>query len=160
MKKSIIAGIVFSIFLTFNAEASLISFYIVETGLPEDAGVNRFSVLWENAFMDSFFDSGYIVTNYPTLRFNSKPEGNIHEISGFDVYEAREAGVDYILITKLDYSSPVQEPELISFYLFKVDQHEIIYEKQIDGKKYASDRDASLDLKNIIKELVQFVVNL
>lgn len=160
MKKGVVAAIVFGVFLAFNSEASTISFYIIETGLPEDSGINRYSVLWENAFMDVFFDNGYIVSNYPMLRYDSSPQGNILEISGFDAAEAKDAGVDYILISKLDYSSSVKSPDLISFYVFTVSQHEIIYEKQINGKTYGSDRDANDDLKKIIMELVQFVINL
>jgi hypothetical protein len=160
MKKNLAAVILFGILLTFKAEASLISFYVVETGLPENAGVNKHSLLWENTFMDVFFDSGYIVTNYPMMRFATAQEGNIQEIAGFDPFEAIDAGVDYILIAKLDYPSAIHPPEIISFYLFTVKQHEIIYEKQISGRRYGSDKDAIADMKKIIRELVQFVFNI
>ena len=159
MKKNI-AAIILGVFLIFRTEASVISFYVIETGLPQNAGVNKHSLLWEDAFMDVFFDSGYIVSNYPMLRFAACQEGNIQDISGFDVFEAIDASVDYILIAKLDYPSAINPPEIISFYLFKVKQHEIIYEKQISGKRYGNDKDASADIKKVIKELVQFVFNL
>jgi len=160
MKKRIITLFLFGAILALNAEASLISFLVVETGLSENTGVIKHSALWENAFMDVFFDSGYIVTNYPMMRLVPKPEENIQETCGFDVSEAKDAGVDYLLIAKLEYESAVLPPQLISFYVFKVEQHEVIYEKQINGKTYGSDRDASDDMKKVIKELVQFVVKL
>jgi hypothetical protein len=160
MKKRIVTAFLFGIILALNAEASLISFLVIETGLPENAGNIRHSALWENAFMDVFFDSGYVVTNYPMMRLASKPEGNIQEACGFDVSEAKEAGVDYLLIAKLEYVSAIYPPQIISFYVFRVDQHEIIYEKQVRGKTYGSDREASDDMKKTIKELVQFVVRL
>jgi hypothetical protein len=94
------------------------------------------------------------------MRFAACQEGNIQDISGFDVFEAIDASVDYILIAKLDFPSAINPPEVISFYLFKVKQHEIIYEKQITGKKYGNDKDASTDMKKTIRELVQFVFNL
>jgi len=160
MKKRIIPVFLFGIILALNAEASLISFLVIETGLPENAGILKHSALWENAFMDVFFDSGYVVTNYPMMRLTSKSEGNIQEICGFDVSEAKDAGVDYLLIAKLEYVSAILPPQVISFYVFRVDQHEVIYEKHVNGKTYGSDRDATDDMKKIIKELVQFVVKL
>jgi hypothetical protein len=159
MKKNI-AVIFISVFLIFKAEASVISFYVIETGLPQNTGVNKHSLLWEDAFMDVFFDSGYIVSNYPMMRFATCQEGNIQDISGFDAFEAIDASVDFILIAKLDYPSAINPPEIISFYLFKVKQHEIIYEKRISGKRYGSDKDAATDMKKTIRELVQFVFNL
>lgn len=160
MKKSIFAAVIFGVFLVIRAEASLISFFVIETGLPEETGINQNSIIWENAFMDVFFDAGYIVSNYPMLRYETKPEGNILEISGFNVFEAKDAGVDYILISKLDYSPPAQLPESISFYVFKVDQYEIIYEKHINGKNIRGGQLANDDLKTIINELARFVINL
>ena len=160
MKKNIAAALLLGSILIFKAEASVISFFVVETGLPDNMGVNKHSLLWEDSFMDVFFDSGYIVSNYPMLRFNVKQEGNIQEIAGFDVFEAIDASVDFVLIAKLDYSSPIDAPDRISLYIFKVKQHEIIYERLIQGKKYSSEKDASGDIKKIIKELVQFVVRL
>jgi hypothetical protein len=160
MKKNIAAVIFLGVFLILKAEASVISFYVIETGLPQNAGINRHSLLWEDTFMDVFFDSGYIVSNYPMMRFPACQEGNIQDISGFDVFEAIDASVDFILIAKLDFPSAINPPEIISFYLFRVKQHEIIYEKQISGKRYGSDKDARADMRKTIRELVQFVYNL
>jgi len=160
MKKIIASLFLSCVLFVSTAEASLISFLVVETGLSHNSGRNRHSVLWENAFMDVFFDSGYIVSNYPMQRLDYLPEGNIQDISGFDVFEAKDASVNYILIAQLDFNSPINAPDLISLFVFKVEQHEIIYEKQIKGKTYGSERDANNDLKNIIRELVKFVVNL
>jgi len=159
MKRGV-AAVFFGIFLAFSVEASVISFYVIETGLPLDGERNRHSLLWENAFMDVFFDAGFVVSNYPMLRLGSKPEDNgIIEASGFDIDEAKDGGIDYILIARLDYDSVLQPPDEISFFLFKVIQHEIIYEKRIPGKSYRSDRELSADLKVIIKELLPFFNN-
>jgi len=158
MKRGVIAAF-FGIFLAFSVEASVISFYVIETGLPLDGERNRHSLLWENAFMDVFFDAGFIVSNYPMLRLDSKPEKSIIEASGFDIDEAKDGGIDYILIARLDYDSVLQPPGEISFFLFKVIQHEIIYEKRIPGRSYKSDREISADLKTIIKELLPFFNN-
>ncbi|MCL2208709.1 MAG: hypothetical protein FWC19_05905 [Treponema sp.] len=160
MKKSVAAALLLGIILIFKVEASSISFFVVETGLPENMGVNKHSLLWEDSFMDVFFDSGYIVSNYPMIRFDAKQEGGIQDIARFDVFEAMDAGVDLVLIAKLDYSSPIEAPEAVSLYVFKVKQHEIIYERSFQGKKYGSEKDAVSDIKKIIKELAKFVVRL
>ncbi|MCL1959540.1 MAG: hypothetical protein FWF68_08065 [Spirochaetes bacterium] len=162
MFKNVITAVLFGIFFTFNIEAieaSMISFYVIETGLPENAERNRHSALWENAFMDVFFDHGYIITNYPMLRLGKKPDENIIKVSGFDVDEAKDAGIEYILIAQLDYDSLLKGPEEITFYLFTVAQHEIIYERKISGKAYGQERDEFNDLKTIIRDFVRFVSN-
>jgi len=162
MFKGIITAVLFGILFTFNIEAieaSMISFYVIETGLPENAERNRHSALWENAFMDVFFDNGYIITNYPMLRLGAKPEEGIIKASGFDVDEAKDAGIEYILIAQLDYDSLLKGPEEITFYLFTVAQHEIIYEKKISGRTYGQERDEFNDLKTIIRDFVRFVSN-
>lgn len=159
MKKGL-AAVIFGIFLTLSAEASLISFYVVETGLSPEGERNRHSQLWENAFMDVFFDAGYIVSNYPMMRLDKKPTSGIQLACGFDVFEARDAGVDYILIAQLDYASALNPPSEITLYVFTVAQHEIIYERRVEGKAYRSERDANSDLRNILFDIVRFVTNL
>jgi len=160
MKKGVIAAFL-GVFLAFSIEASMISFCVIETGLSPESERNRHSMLWENAFMDVFFDAGYIVSNYPMMRLDSKPVDSKSTIraSGFDVDEAIEVGVDYILIARLDYDTALQPPGEISFFLFKVTQHEIVYEKRIAGRSYKSNREVSDDIKTIIRELLPFIKN-
>ncbi|MDR2965791.1 MAG: hypothetical protein LBU88_08455 [Treponema sp.] len=156
MKKLAIAGLL-AAFISVSAYANLISFYIVETGLPLEGERNRSSMLWENAFLDVFFDAGFIVTNYPMMRLPEKPRSNIIEAAGFDIREAREAGVDYILIAHLDYSDPANAPDNISFYVFKVNNHLVVYEKQITGRNFRQERDAIEELRKIVRELVPVI---
>jgi hypothetical protein len=160
VKKSILISLFLGIFFTLQIEASVISFYVIETGLQTEGARNRNSILWENAFLDVFYESGYIVSNYPMMRLPSKSEGNIVEASGFDADEAKDAGVDYILITQLDYDNAQLPPNIITFYIFRVNNHQIIYEKQISRMANKPEKDAYEDMKSIIKELVHFVTNL
>jgi hypothetical protein len=160
VKKSILITLLIGVLFTLHAEASVISFCVIETGLQTEGARNRNSMLWENAFMDVFFDSGYIVSNYPMMRFSTKPEGSIIEVSGFDAGEAKDAGVEYILVTQLDYDNALFPPTVITFYVFRVDNHQVIYEKRIAGIANKSEKNAYEDMKTIIKELVQFVANL
>jgi hypothetical protein len=160
VKKHILIAIFLGIFFTLQIEASVISFYVIETGLQTEGTGNRNSVLWENAFLDVFFDSGYIVSNYPMMRLSSKPEGSIIEASGFDADEAKDAGIDFILVTQLDYDNALLPPSVITFYIFRVSNHQVIYEKRIAGIAERPEKDAYESMKTIIKELVQFVTNL
>ena len=159
LKKTIIIAVLLGFSLAVHAEASVISFYVVETGLPFEAARNRNSQLWENAFMDVFFDSGYIVSNYPMMRLSSKPQGSIIEASCFDADEAKDAGIDYILIARLDYDNALLPPGEIIFYIFRVDNHQVIYEKKIAGIANKPEKDSYEDMKGIIRELVGFVTN-
>jgi len=156
MKKLAITALL-AAFLTVSVHANLISFYIVETGLPMESERNRSSMLWENAFLDVFFDAGFIVTNYPMMRFAEKPTKNIIEAAGFDAREAMDAGVDYILIAQLDYTNPLNGPDDVSFYVFKVVNHLVVYEKKIAGRHYRNERDAIDELRKIVRELVPVI---
>jgi len=93
------------------------------------------------------------------MRLDSKPADSKGTIKafGFDVDEAVDAGVDYILIARLDFDTALQPPGEILFFLFKVTQHEIVYEKRIAGRTYRSDREVSDDLRTVIRELLPFI---
>lgn len=148
---------VFIVFLAFSVHANVISFYIVETGLSLEGERNISSLLWENAFLDVFFDAGFIVTNYPMMRMERKPQESIIEAAGFDLAEAKDAGIDYILIAQLDYSNPSNGPENVTVFVFKVSNHLIIYEKKITGRTFRNERDAIEELKKIVRELVPVI---
>jgi len=148
---------VLAVFFAISLHANVISFYIVETGLSLESEKHRSSSLWEDAFMDVFFDAGFIVTNYPMMRFESKPQGSIINAAGFDLAEAQEAGIDYILVAQLDYSNPSNGPDTVSFFVFKVSNHLIIYEKNIVGRNFRHERDAIEELRKIVLELVPVI---
>jgi hypothetical protein len=131
---------------------------VIETGLPPNGERNRHSVLWENAFMEVFFDAGYIVSNYPMLRVERRPDDIIETI--FDLDEAVDVGIDYVLIALLEYSPGIQAPQNISFYIFKVSEHRVTYERQVGGRNYRSDREQADDLRTTIRQLLQFINNL
>ena len=156
MKKMALTAVL-AAFLTISVYANVISFYIVETGLPLESERKTASLLWENAFLDVFFDAGFIVTNYPMLRLETMPQGSIIQAAGFNLAEAQDAGIDYILIAQLDYTNPSNGPDNISFFVFKVSNHLIVYEKKIVGRNFRNERDASEELRKIVLELVPVI---
>jgi len=158
MKKGITALII-GFLLSFNAEAAMVSFYVVETGLQSEGQVNpnQHSQRWEGAFLDVFFEAGHIVTNAPIQRLVSKPSGDILRAIYFDMQEARDSGSDYVVIARLDYGPDTGSPVEVSFYVFKVTPQEKVYEKKINGKTYGSSSDEVDDLKAIARGLIPYI---
>jgi hypothetical protein len=148
---TLIIGLVFS----FSSWA-MVSFYVVETGLGESAEV-RHAEIWEDAFMDVFFDAGHIVTNAPILRLESKPQGDILGAVAFDVVSLRDGGIEYVLIAMLDYANNPQFPSEITFYIYRVVPREKLLERKISGRTYRNVREEIDDIKSIVRGLVPYI---
>ena len=156
MAKRIMAAVFMGIFLVLGAEAAMVSVMVIETGLPQGER-SQYSERWESSLMDVFFDEGYIVSNVPILRFDTKQLNEIQRVTSADMKEAGEGGADYFIVVRLDYASSLQPPDEISFSLFSISPYKKIYEKQIKGKTYRSVRDEIADLKVIVGELVPYL---
>jgi len=155
MKKGITALII-GFLLSFNAEASMISFFVIETGLPREGGANQHSQRWENAFMDVFFDEGHIVSNSPIQRLISKSSDDIQREISMHIEEARDGGIDYALITQLDFNADFV-PCGISFFIYRVTPQEKVFERRFTGRSYRSSRDEVDDLKTIARGLIPYI---
>jgi len=152
-----IVFVFFVFFAVFGVEASMISFVIIETGLPQEGERNQHSMIMENALLDVFFDAGHIVSNAPMLRYETKPSGDFLQSSAYSMEEdALNAGVDYIVLAHLDYSNS-QTPGEISFFIYRIRGRVKVLERQISGKTYRSARDEIDDLKIIVRELVPYL---
>jgi len=159
MKKRI-AILILVFFAVFSAEASMISFLVVETGLPQDGRTSQHSILWENTLLDVFFNAGHIVCNAPIQRLEAKPSADFLQSSVLEMEtEAIDGGIDYIILVQLDYPSDLQTPSEISILLYKVRGRVKILEKRITGRTYRSTGDETDDLKIIIRELVPYFNN-
>ena len=157
MKKCAFIAVLLGLFLNFNIWASMITFYIIETGLPESSNINQYSSDWEDAFLDVFFDAGYIVSNAPIFRMSTIPAGNILQSVDINVAEARNWGIDYIFITFLDYSSGMYYPEEIKFYIYNSATNENILERQIQGRVTGTARDESGNIRAFIRGLIPYI---
>jgi len=158
MKKGITALIIGFLlsFNAFNAEASMVSFFVIETGLPMEGATNQHSQRWESAFMDVFFDEGHIVSNSPIQRLFSKSSDDILREISLLIEEAKDGGVDYVLVTQLDFNADAV-PCGISFFIYRVTSQEKVFERRFTGKSYRSSRDEVDDLKTIARELVPYM---
>jgi len=157
MMKNITLAVILCILVNFSAGASMVSFYVVETGLCESSQQIRHAEVWENALLDVFFEAGHIVSNAPILRLDSRPEGDILGNVAFDILDGRTIGIDYILIAMLDYTGNLQSPGEISFYIYRVNPREQLLERKIPGKAYGTSREEYDDVKAIARGLIPYI---
>jgi len=145
---------VFCVLMCVNAGASMVSFYVIETGVPENRRENQYSVFWENAFLDVFFDAGHIVCNAPILSLQGGLSGDIlHQVN---MLEVRDAGIDFVIIARLDYNSGAVPSEMF-FYVFRVNPREKLYERQLEGREARPVREELEYMKTIARGLVTYV---
>lgn len=147
------------IFLALNAEATMISFFVIETGLPQEGGKNMHSLQWENALLDVFFEAGYIVSNAPIIRLERKPSGDIQTAAIQDMNEAKAGGANYFIIAHLDYNADSSSPREISLVLYSGTPYRKIFENKVTGKTYKTEREELDDLKVIAGTLVPYLRN-
>jgi hypothetical protein len=153
LKRVVIAAII-GTSLNFSVVAATVSFYLIETGINEDFDERQSqSILWENAFMDVFFDAGHITSNDPVLRLAEKPSDILQIV---DINEAVIYGIDYMLIVLVDYKKELKEPNEISFYVYRVRGKEKVFEKKIVFKREASQDDYN-NMKSIAKGFVPYI---
>ncbi|MCL2184495.1 MAG: hypothetical protein FWB86_01385 [Treponema sp.] len=132
MSKGFLLILILSVFLTVNAWSSMVSIYVIETGVPEEAVIYPHSELWENAFLDVFFEAGHIVTNDTTMRLDFKPTQDILDF--INVESALNSGIEYVIIAQLDFNTDIMNPAEISFFIYKLSSMEKIVEKKIQGR--------------------------
>jgi len=152
MLKRIAFAVVIGILLTFNVSAATVSFYVVEAGINEEAD-KKVSELWETAFMDVFFDAGYIISNAPILRLDKSPSDILQVV---DFKEASVCGIDYMLIVLLDYKVGLPSPEEVSFYIYKVTKREKVIERKIRQKQVPLKDDYN-NMKSIARGFVPYI---
>ena len=154
MAKKIVFVLCLGVFSVFNASAYMVSFFIIETGLPLEGAKNQYSMLWENTFFDVFFDAGYIVCNSPMMRIESKPKMSLEKFVKEEVDEAREGGADYFLVAQLDYTGGSAAPREVSLVLFNITPFRLIKEQKVMKRNYKSEKEEIEDLKSIVKGIV------
>jgi hypothetical protein len=154
MAKKITFVFFIGVFFVINIEASVVSFFIIESGLPAEMVKNQHSQQWENAFFDVFFDAGHIVCNAPMIRIDSKPKMSIEKFVQDEMDEAKQGGAEFLIVAQLDFSGDSMAPREISLILFKITPYKLIHERKITGKSYKSEKEELDDLKNIVKGLI------
>jgi len=154
MSKRITIAVIIGILLTFSVSAATVSFYVIEAGMNEEAD-SKISGLWENAFMDVFFDAGYIISNAPVMRLDRSPS-NILQLIDFKT--AGACGIDYMLVVLLDYNKDFPSPEEASFYIYRVKKQEKVVERKVRLKPIkVTSRDDYNNMKSIARGFVPYI---
>jgi len=136
------------LFISFSLYAANVSVIVIETGIPKENPVNRFSQIWENGLMEMYFESGHIVTNSPILRLNEKPEDKFPEDALRSYEEAKETGMDFFVAAIIEYSVPFK----VSLRLFSTKSTEMIYETSFTDIPALSERDRYERIKRVIHD--------
>jgi hypothetical protein len=140
----------------FPLGAASVSFLVMETGLPPDAGNSVYSGLWESGLLDVFFDAGHIVTNAQMVRTDARPEKNLPDEILDDIDEAVEGGMEFFILALLEYSGG-EKPKSISLRVFSVKNHALLFER-----RFADTPSLSLEeeFNNVKKEARVLLPNL
>jgi hypothetical protein len=104
--------------------AATVSVLVMEAGRPGDLS-GQYAVMWENGLLEVLFESGHIVTNFPRLLIDEKPADGFPDEAERDYEGARLGGMDYFLVTIVDYAL-----SNVSLRLFNTDSPQMIHEQK------------------------------
>ena len=142
--------------LNIYANAYMVSFFVLETGVDDSIAYSEHSVNWESAFMDVFFDAGFIVSNAPSIRMRTRPDDIVHAAS-YEFDDALRGGVDYFFIVQLDYTQGEILPGNVTIYLYKIIPFAKITERTMAARRYVSSRDEFDDYKSILRGFIPLI---
>ena len=125
------AMIIFGL-VVFPLSASMVSFLVVEEGLPQGSDSGEYSSLWEGGLMGAFFDTGHIVSNSPVMRVDKLSPDILPAEVKRDYTEARSGGANYFLLAVLEFSlqDRKMKPYRIHIKIFTTDSENLIYENR------------------------------
>jgi len=154
MIRRLVIAVFLTLFISFGAWASMVSFYVIETGVAEETEMLQHSVNWENAFLDIFFDAGHIVCNAPILRLDKKPSGDISNM--VDMKDARDSGIDFVLIAHIDYETNTRAPKEVICIIYNLVTKEKLLEKKISPEKFKKAKGEYEDIKTFVRGLIPY----
>jgi hypothetical protein len=125
----------FSVLCVFPLSASMVSVLIIETGLKPENSAGEYSTLWEDGLMGVFFDSGHIVSNGAIIRLEKQPAKDFPDEARADFLEAREGGVEYLVIALLEYTETngTYKPSGVSLRVFSVSPGNLVYKREFSA---------------------------
>jgi hypothetical protein len=163
MAKRFLAGLLISAGSAFPLSAAMVSFLVIETGLPEESPSSTWSNLWENGLLDVFFEEGHIVSNAPIKRLDLKPKEIFPEEAKGDLDEAVEGGAEYFILALLDYSPPVgqeiRRPRSIALRIFRASPQRFIYEQQYVEKSFPNMNEEFKSIKQSVRGLIPHLLD-
>jgi hypothetical protein len=146
LKKSFLYGLFLYIFAISPLHAAMVSFLVIETGLPEGSPISQYTTLWENSLLEVFFESGHIVTNSPILRLAEKPSEDLPYEAERDLDNAKDGGMHFFLLAIVDHNSSNN----VSLRLFKTSNHELLQRQEHSYTGSKSRREEQDSIKKTI----------
>ena len=133
----------------------MVSFLVVETGIPHTANAGDYAFLWEGGLMGAFFDAGHIVSNSPVLRLENPPiasiqRGEIPREALIDFDEALEGGADFFVIAMIEFISLEGRviPRDVFVQIFNTSTRSLIFVEKFPAGSGASPRDEFLNAQD------------
>ena len=121
--------------LVFPLSASMVSFLVIETGIPHNANAGEYAYLWEGGLMGAFFDAGHIVSNSPVMRLENVPvaelqRGGLPRAAIEDFNEALEGGADFFILALLEFNTHDGQvrPREVSIRIYNTHTRAMVYE--------------------------------
>jgi len=161
LKKNIVLGLLFCIFTVFPLNAANVSFLVMETGLRQGSPSARYSAMWENGLMETFFEFGHIVSNAPMLQLLEKPVDVFPSEAERDYEDAKRGGMDFFVIAIINYpatrANNNTKPQNVILRLFNTKSEKLIHEKTFSDIKTKTPKEEYDYIKNAVAE---FAANL
>jgi hypothetical protein len=146
LSKSLVYGLFLYIFAIFPINAAMVSFLVIETGLPAGSPVSQYTTIWENSLLEVFFESGHIITNSPILRLAEMPTEDLPYEAERDFESAKDGGMHFFLIAIVDHNSPNN----VSLRLFSVGTHQLLQRQEYSDTGFKSRREEQDNIKKTI----------
>jgi hypothetical protein len=151
VKYRIFAGLFLGIFAAPALCAANISILVIEAGLNGEKPKTQYAVLWENALLDAFFDSGHIITNSPKIQIDGKDDDFPAEAER-DFNYAKEGGMDFFLIALIDYSTSI-----VSLRLFDIRSTKKTLEQMYAASTFRNTKDETDKIKTAARIMAAHV---
>jgi hypothetical protein len=157
MKRTLFGGVIFCV-LAISLPADMVSFLVIETGLPESSGSSSWSGLWESGLLDVFFEAGHIVSNAPIKRLEQDPQKPLPGEVQAEFDEAEAGGADYFVLALLDYPPPagkeIPRPRNAVLRLFRIRPCRLLYEQRCAAGTALNLKDEWAEIKQSVRGLV------
>jgi hypothetical protein len=161
VNRGFLAGLLIWGFAAFPLSAAMVSFLVIETGLPEECPASTWSSLWENGLLDVFFEEGHIVSNAPIRRLDGIPQGMLPDEARGDLDEAVEGGAEYFILALLEYPTPagqeIRRPRTISLRVFRASPYRFIHEQRYAEAALPTMNEEFKSIKQSVRGLVPYL---
>jgi len=136
-----------------------VSCLVMETGLGRESRKTADSGLWESGLMSAFFEAGYVVTNFPALRLEEKPAGDLSGEALESLERAAAGGMEYLVIARLDYGTENGRTALraVSLSLFTTSPQEKIFERTVSGVRDFSKKEVVRCIRDTAESVVSHI---